>query len=848
MTPKNNEKTALDNLSKGAWILPAGAADCGKVLNGVAVPAKYDDPSSPLSKEAREDALNNLEAFIVDAATAVSTATGSRRLVTDGPLGAEISGPDSAERLVRTLGYNYPLRVLGDWLRLVEPERGEACFDGQVFPLTYLFGVGPHGYGLPDDLSEVPAGFPNVVTLGASVAGLCRNLTTHIGALPFYDHGRARQVGPVNVTTTYSSGKSGIVAEYLDPTTLLPDAFLVPSANDVRLVLVGYGFIGRDPFDRSVKCDKGTGVLSVVSFGAEGELLGTTYAVLPYPLVGGKTPAGLATTVRTSAEALAATLAGLESDGTPTPGATQRKVVVYAMGDLLSPSIGEARLWGTPFAGYPRGILQAVPSPYEFGTSDKVRRDLADIVAIQVTSKGSSFEWKPTGPTTSEQEAPGLPVGEPEAEGATGGPSTDETSSGATEGAGKDESGPAVVAQPANKPKVKVSAKLPAPFKVFGYENELKILEAALDPMADPMNVLLVGHTGVGKTTIVEFLAHKVGAKFHRLNLNGQTGVDEFVGRWILKDGETVWIDGVLPRAMKEPGPVFLLLDEVNAALPEINFVLQSVLDHARTLVLSEKDGSKIVAGDGFRIIASMNPPEEYIGTKDLNFAFRSRFGCVVEFGYPSPKVEARIVKDRAQFDDLGAISAMVDFATEARKAKAAGKVLSPIGPRDLINWATMTKRLGGDLVRAASVTVLAVPAEDRGVFVEILSKVRTELVNVESALSSTGKSVGSLVAELAQMAEGMEKAKAEAESKMKAELVDLSLQVEDLATLRDRLKGEVEEMTRNRDAFAESVKGDLLKTILDDAATKLSSGLKDALSRVGAKAANGVVEEPSEA
>src|SRR5206468_1631140 len=100
---------------------------------------------------------------------------------------------------------------------------------------------------------------------------------------------------------------------------------------------------------------------------------------------------------------------------------------------------------------------------------------------------------------------------------------------------------------------------------------------------------LIIGETGCGKTSIVRELAHKHDHKFMRFNLTGETSVDEFVGKYTLVNGETVWQDGILLEAMKQGA--FLVVDEINVALPEILFVLHSLLDDDKFVVVANHNG-----------------------------------------------------------------------------------------------------------------------------------------------------------------------------------------------------------------------------------------------------------------
>lgn len=93
---------------------------------------------------------------------------------------------------------------------------------------------------------------------------------------------------------------------------------------------------------------------------------------------------------------------------------------------------------------------------------------------------------------------------------------------------------------------------------------------------------------------LVRHLASLTQNAFRRLNLNGSTTIEELCGHYTADDKSTGlrWIDGILPEAMKNG--YWLCLDEINAALPEILFVLQSVLDDDKFLVLPEHENEVI--------------------------------------------------------------------------------------------------------------------------------------------------------------------------------------------------------------------------------------------------------------
>ncbi|KAI0270022.1 midasin [Gloeopeniophorella convolvens] len=88
------------------------------------------------------------------------------------------------------------------------------------------------------------------------------------------------------------------------------------------------------------------------------------------------------------------------------------------------------------------------------------------------------------------------------------------------------------------------------------------------------------------------------------------------------------WHDGPLVEAMR--GGDVLLLDEISLADDSVLERLNSVIEHARTLVLAEKggdsaEGSLLKAAPGFQLVATMNPGGDF-GKKELSPALRNRF------------------------------------------------------------------------------------------------------------------------------------------------------------------------------------------------------------------------------
>jgi cobaltochelatase CobS len=202
----------------------------------------------------------------------------------------------------------------------------------------------------------------------------------------------------------------------------------------------------------------------------------------------------------------------------------------------------------------------------------------------------------------------------------------------------------------------------------------------------DNLAVLLMGESGTGKTSAIRYLANLTQHGLRRVNLNGGTTADELVGRLLINEKGTYWVDGVLTEAMRNGE--WIVLDEINAALPEVLFVLQSVMDDDGYLVLQEKDDKEVVhKHKDFRLFATCNPPE-YAGTKEMNKALLSRFAICINAEFPPAAKELEIIENHlgkaVASTDMAA--KLVEMAGKTREAKALGNADYAINTRDILN------------------------------------------------------------------------------------------------------------------------------------------------------------------
>jgi MoxR-like ATPase len=230
-------------------------------------------------------------------------------------------------------------------------------------------------------------------------------------------------------------------------------------------------------------------------------------------------------------------------------------------------------------------------------------------------------------------------------------------------------------------------------------------LEKLAYALANNLPVLLIGETGVGKTLAVRYLAWQTNNGLRRVNLNGATTVDEFLGKLLINEQGTYWVNGVLVDAMQTGD--WILLDEINACLPEIAFCLHSLLDDDRMVVLTEHDGRIVRPHPNFRLFASMNPSEEgrYSGTKSLNEALLDRFPMVLRMDYLSEEEEIEAVIAQSGNDDHELVTRMVRVAHDVREAIHNEKIFGSFSTRRVIDWAHMSLKF--EVRESARYTVL---------------------------------------------------------------------------------------------------------------------------------------------
>ncbi len=220
--------------------------------------------------------------------------------------------------------------------------------------------------------------------------------------------------------------------------------------------------------------------------------------------------------------------------------------------------------------------------------------------------------------------------------------------------------------------------------------------------------VLLKGPTGCGKTRFIEAMAHELGRELITVAGHEDMTSADLVGRFLLKGGETVWVDGPLTRAVRIGAICYL--DEIVEARQDTTVVIHPLADHRRELPI-DRLGTTLSAAPGFQLVISYNPGYQSV-LKSIKESTRQRF-VAIELDFPPPEVEAEIVAHEAGVDAATA-RVLVSIGTAIRNID--GSPLREVSSTRMLILAGGLVAEGLSLRRAVRAGIVEALSDDRDV------------------------------------------------------------------------------------------------------------------------------------
>lgn len=146
---------------------------------------------------------------------------------------------------------------------------------------------------------------------------------------------------------------------------------------------------------------------------------------------------------------------------------------------------------------------------------------------------------------------------------------------------------------------------------------------------------LLAGPPGTGKSSYPENRWGDEGPVY-RVALTEDSGPEDLLGGYTLREGNTDWVDGPAVRAMREGQP--LVLDEIDRGSVSVQSILHAILDDFEIARVHLPTGETVIPAQGYCVIATQNGRPQ-----DLDEPILDRFDIVLVCVQPHEGILGRL-------------------------------------------------------------------------------------------------------------------------------------------------------------------------------------------------------------
>ena len=216
--------------------------------------------------------------------------------------------------------------------------------------------------------------------------------------------------------------------------------------------------------------------------------------------------------------------------------------------------------------------------------------------------------------------------------------------------------------------------------------------------------VMIKGPTGCGKTRFIRHMASKLSLPLYTVACHDDLTATDLVGRHLLHEGETVWQDGPLTKAVRGGGICYL--DEIVEARKDTTVVLHPLSDDRRELPI-DRTGEFLRAPRNFMLVVSYNPGYQNV-FKGMKPSTRQRF-VALSFDFPAPEVERKIIVAESRADE--ALAQRLVEVSQALRRLQNHDIEESVSTRSLVYCASLIQS-GMDWYQACRAT-LAEPLSD---------------------------------------------------------------------------------------------------------------------------------------
>ena len=263
----------------------------------------------------------------------------------------------------------------------------------------------------------------------------------------------------------------------------------------------------------------------------------------------------------------------------------------------------------------------------------------------------------------------------------------------------------------------------------------------------------VTGLSGNGKTMMIEQACAKAGKHYIRVQITPETDEDDLIGGFRLVNGETVFAEGPVIKAMKQGA--LLLIDELDRGSNKI-MCLQGVLEGKPVLI--KKTGEVVTPASGFNVMATANTKGKgsedgrFIAANIIDEAFLERFTITMEQPYPTSGTEKRIiVKHMEKFNkkDTEFAELLTIWSETIRKTFEDGGVDDLVSTRRLCHI-VQTYSIFGDRNKAIELCVNRFDQDTKEAFIDLYQKVDGTASEQELTVETNQDTLNDIIEEIA--------------------------------------------------------------------------------------------------
>ncbi len=177
-------------------------------------------------------------------------------------------------------------------------------------------------------------------------------------------------------------------------------------------------------------------------------------------------------------------------------------------------------------------------------------------------------------------------------------------------------------------------------------------------------NLLLVGASGNGKTSLAYVLAKVLGWDIVKVSPANISEPEQFFGYMEMVNGTTHFQHTDFSRAITTPKTV-VLIDELNRAHSSIANGIFNALDDTREVGVK---GGTLKVAENVIFVATINIGSQYAGTFSVDAALTNRFTWKLEMGYMPFAAEVSVLMKKANISETEA-KQIVKLADRVRTA-----------------------------------------------------------------------------------------------------------------------------------------------------------------------------------